>query len=140
MFTFGSVMGTLSFHGAPGLSLLRSCLVAVFPATVIAQDTAPPAAMIMQFLPFVAIGVMFYFMFIRPDRRRQAAQAEMIKNLKKNDRVVTAGGIHGIIINASGSDNVVTLKVDEESGTRIRVNRTSISRLLEETDSESTSA
>ena len=108
----------------------------------LAQNAAPggPSAGLITYLPFLVIGLLFYFMFIRPDRQRRTEQAEMLDNLKKNDRVVTAGGIHGTIVNANKGDKDVVIRVDENSNTRLRVVRTSISRVLNESDSESTSA
>jgi preprotein translocase subunit YajC len=109
---------------------------------LLAQKAAPGGSGIglINYLPFLVIGLLFYFMFIRPDRQRRAEQAEMLDNLKKNDRVVTAGGIYGTIVNANKGDKDVVIRVDENSNTRLRVVRTSISRVVTESDSESTSA
>jgi len=61
------------------------------------------------------IGVMFfilYFLMIRPQRKRQREQAHMLEALKKGDRVVTRGGIHGIVTLVRDRDVVV--KVDDD--------------------------
>ena len=138
MFTLGAVFTSAIPNGYLRADLfadLRLESLAIFGA-----GEAPPAAQLLQFLPFIAIGVLFYFMFIRPDRQRRTEQAEMLENLKKNDRVVTTGGIHGTIVNVNKNDKIVVLKVDEKSDARLRVARTSILRVLNESDSESTSA
>ena len=126
MYKLGAVFDLFSSHG----SLL------------LAQERAPggPGAGLFQFLPFIAIGVLFYLMFIRPDRQRRMDQADMLENLKKNDRVVTAGGIHGTVVNANKGDKDIVIRVDENTNTRLRVVRSSISRVVSESDSESTSA
>lgn len=109
---------------------------------LLAQNGAPggPATGLIQFLPFVAIGVLFYLMFIRPDRQRRTEQAAMLENLKKNDRIVTAGGIHGTVVNANKGEKDIVIRVDENTNTRLRIVRSSISRVVNESDSESTSA
>ena len=51
--------------------------------------------------PFLMIAVLFYLLMIRPERRKRAELAEMLQNLKKNDRVVTIGGIYGTVVATS---------------------------------------
>lgn len=71
----------------------------------------------------VLLFVMFYFLMIRPQRRRQKEHEEMVQSLKKGDRVITAGGIYGQVESVS-HDNVL-IKV--ESGATMRVSLGSIS-------------
>jgi preprotein translocase subunit YajC len=85
---------------------------------------------ILPLLPWIMIGVLFYLMMVRPERRKRAELDTMLKNLKKNDRVVTIGGIFGTVVQASEGAEDVTLRVDESNNTRIRVLRSSISRVL----------
>jgi preprotein translocase subunit YajC len=91
----------------------------------------------------VGIFVLFYAIFIAPERRRRAEEAKLMAGLKKNDRIVTIGGIHGTIVNLADNE-VVTIKVDESSGTRIRINRSAIARVIAEptdaTDKDDTNA
>ena len=79
-------------------------------------------------MPIVMIGVLFYLLIVRPEKRKQSDVAKMQANLKKNDHVVTAGGILGVVVNASQGSNEVTLRVDDN--TRIRVLRSSILRVV----------
>ena len=94
----------------------------------IAQNTAgagvhqTAANPIMGFMPIILIFVVFYFLLIRPQKKQQKEQKKMLAELKKNDEVVTAGGIHGTIVNLQ--DDTVTLRVDEN--TRIKVQRSSV--------------
>jgi preprotein translocase subunit YajC len=67
---------------------------------------------IMQWAPFVIMIVIFYFLFYRPQKNEQKKRADMLGNLKKGDRVVTIGGLHGTII--AFSDDTVTIKVAEK--------------------------
>jgi preprotein translocase subunit YajC len=81
-------------------------------------------------LPFIVIGILFYLLLVRPERRKRAELDTMLKNLKKNDRVITVGGIFGTVVQATQDADDVTLKIDESTNTRIRVLRSSISRVL----------
>lgn len=82
-----------------------------------------------QLLPFLAIGVLFYFILIAPERRKRKQMDELLKNIKKNDQVVTIGGICGTVVNASPGSSVVTIRVDDGNNTRLKVLRSAISRV-----------
>ncbi|MBI4308881.1 MAG: preprotein translocase subunit YajC [Candidatus Omnitrophica bacterium] len=71
---------------------------------------------------YVPIGLIFYFLVIRPQRQQQKKTKEMLANLKKNDEVVTTSGIHGTV--AIVKDKTVVVRVDE--GCRIEFDRESI--------------
>jgi preprotein translocase subunit YajC len=93
-------------------------------------------ALIVQILPFVAIGLLFYYMLIRPQRKEQSKRLDMLSNVKKNDRVVTIGGIYGVVMNVYREADEVTLKVDESNNTKLRVTLSSIARVLSSEQSE----
>jgi preprotein translocase subunit YajC len=79
---------------------------------------------------FLVIGVLFYLMLIRPQRREQQQRQAMIEAIKKNDRVVTVGGLYGVVTNVRKELDQVHLNVDEKTGTVIRVTMGSIARVL----------
>lgn len=79
---------------------------------------------------FLVIGVLFYLMLIRPQRREQQQRQAMIEAIKKNDRVVTVGGIYGVVTNVRKELDQVYLNVDEKTNTVIRVTMGSIARVL----------
>jgi len=68
---------------------------------------------IASFLPLVLIFVVFYFLLIKPQQKQKKDHAEMVKNLAKNDEVVTSGGIHGTIVNVK--ETSVVLRVDDSA-------------------------
>jgi len=70
----------------------------------------------------VLIFAVFYFLMIRPQRKRQKEHKQLVEELKRGDKVVTAGGIYGQI--ETISDDSVVMKI--ESGTTIRVSRSSV--------------
>jgi preprotein translocase subunit YajC len=76
----------------------------------------------------VVIFALFYFVMIRPQRRRQKEHETMMQELQKGDRVITAGGIYGTI--DSLSEDSVVIKV--EGGTTIRVARGSVAMRRDE--------
>lgn len=80
--------------------------------------------------PFLAIGVIFYLLMLRPQRQEQAKRQTMLAELKKNDRVVTAGGIYGVVTNVHAEAQEVTIKVDEATNTKLRMTLGSITRVL----------
>jgi preprotein translocase subunit YajC len=81
-------------------------------------------------LPLLAIGVLFYFLMLRPQRRIEKERQALLSALKKNDKVVTNGGIIGIVAAVNEKQDEVTLKVDESSNVRLRVTKSSIARVL----------
>lgn len=82
----------------------------------------------------VAIMVLFYFMMIKPERQKQRAHQSLVEAIKKNDRVVTVGGIYGIVTNVQREKDEVTLRVDESSGTKLVVTFGSIARVVTDDD------
>src|SRR5262245_34071424 len=79
------------------------------------------------FLPLI---LLFYFLILRPERRKQADHKSLLSALKKNDRVVTIGGIYGIVANVQPEADRVTLKIDEATNTKIDVTFSSIARVI----------
>jgi preprotein translocase subunit YajC len=79
---------------------------------------APPAgqdagssSLFMSFLPFVLIIGIFYFLILRPQNKKRKETEKMLSALKKGDRVVTIGGLHGTVQNVK--ETTVIIKVDE---------------------------
>jgi preprotein translocase subunit YajC len=72
----------------------------LFLAQQAATPGSPPQPDLLQtLLPFLFMGVIFYFLLIRPQQKRQKQHQQLMANLKTGDRVVTASGIHGLIAN-----------------------------------------
>ena len=79
---------------------------------------------------WLPVGFLFYFLLIRPQGREKANRQNLLDSLKKNDRVVTVGGIFGVVTNIQRDSDEVTIKVDEATNTKLRVTRSSIARVL----------
>ncbi len=87
-------------------------------------------------LPLIAIGFLFYFILIRPERKKQHTLKAMLDALKKNDRVVTVGGIYGTVTNVHREADEVVLKIDESTNTKIRITISSIARVVSDESDE----
>lgn len=87
-----------------------------------APGAAGPGPLVTIF-PFIVILVIMYFMVFRPQQKKLKAHQEMLNKLKRNDEVMTSGGIYGKVTEIK--DQVVTLEV--APNVRIRVNRPQIS-------------
>ena len=77
---------------------------------------------LLNLMPVILIFIVFYFLLIRPQKKTQDEHKKMVAGLKKNDEVITAGGIHGTIMNVK--DNTVTLKVDDN--VKVEVQKSSV--------------
>ena len=83
-------------------------------AEVAAEEMSTGAMIIyyaVQFLPMILIFVIFYFMLIRPQRKKDKEAKQMLDNLKVGDRICTIGGIYGTIVRIK--DQVLTIEVGE---------------------------
>ncbi|WP_460182559.1 preprotein translocase subunit YajC [Thermopirellula anaerolimosa] len=80
-------------------------------------------------LPLIVI---FYFILIRPQRRERQRREAMLAGIKKDDRVLTIGGIYGVVtnVNRDGQEASVTLRVDESNNVKIRVALSAIARVF----------
>lgn len=85
-----------------------------------AGEQANPLAM---FLPLVLIFVVFYFFIIRPQKKKEDNRKSMISAVKKNDRVITIGGIHGTVTQVDESS--VLVQVD--NNTKLRIEKSALS-------------
>ena len=72
----------------------------------------PGMAMVVQFLPIIAIMVIMYFLIIRPQQQKQRAADAMLKALKKGDKVLTSGGILGTVVGIDDARAVLKIADD----------------------------
>lgn len=79
--------------------------------------------MLASYGPILFMGFVFYFLLYRPQKKEQQRRTNMLDSLKKGDRVITAGGIHGAI--TALTEKLVTIKIADK--VEINVSRTAIS-------------
>ncbi|MGC6441913.1 MAG: preprotein translocase subunit YajC [Rubripirellula sp.] len=121
--------------------------IALHDLLLLAQEEAARELTLMESIvanpltPFVVVFLIFYFMFIGPDRKKKREEAEMRSNLKKNDRIITIGGIHGTVVSVSpDSSNVLVIKIDESGNTRVKINKSAVATVIKDKVATSTSA
>ncbi len=92
---------------------------------ILAQTpTTPPSQGLgSMIVPFVCIGVIFYFLIIRPQSKRQKDLENLVSSLKTGDKVVTSGGIHGIISNVKEGKTLI-LKIADN--VKIEIDKSAI--------------
>jgi preprotein translocase subunit YajC len=81
--------------------------------------------MILQFVPFILIFVIMWFLIIRPQQRRVKTHQEMIKNVRRGDTVVTSGGIIGKVTKVT--EDSADIEVEIAEGVKVKVARAMIS-------------
>jgi preprotein translocase subunit YajC len=85
------------------------------------------------FVPLIIIFAIFYFLLIRPQQKKAKQHKLLLSALKKGDRVVSSGGLHGLITGLS--DDVVTMEISPK--VRVKVSRASIAGVLRRAEGES---
>jgi preprotein translocase subunit YajC len=106
---------------------------AAAPVAAPAQPTGARAAapsMLGAMLPFVLIFVIFYFLIIAPQRKQAKETEKMLAALKRGDRVVTSGGLHGTITDMREADKTVMVEVSP--GVRVTVSRSAVTAVKRE--------
>jgi preprotein translocase subunit YajC len=103
--------------------------------SILAQESAQAANPIVAFMPLLLIGVVFYFLLIRPQNQRRRAQMEMQSSIEVGDEIVTTAGIYGTITEIDDDYGIVTLEV--APNTEIRLARAAVAtRLADEEEFE----
>jgi len=84
----------------------------------------------MQLLPFAFIFIIFYFLLIRPQQKRQKEHQNLLSNLKTGDKVITSSGIHGLIANVK--DTTFLVKIADN--VKIEVDKNAIASVSKSVD------
>lgn len=79
------------------------------------------------FIPLILMFVIFYFLLIRPQQKKSKEHRELINNLKKGDKIITSGGIHGRI--TAVDDTVLTVEISDK--VRVKINRATVGGLVQ---------
>ena len=99
------------------------------------QSTGQTGSGLFAFLPIILIGLIFYFLILRPQSKQRQKHETALSELKKGDKIITRGGLYGKIVNFQGKkDRKVT--IDAGSGIKLNVARSYIVGLANNNDSE----
>ena len=93
-------------------------------------EAAAPSP-ILQFLPLVFLFVIFYFMLIRPQQKKQKEHTDLVAKLDKNDEVITVGGVHATVI--SVGEKTAILRIADN--VKIEIEKASITQVTKKRDS-----
>ena len=106
-------------------------------AEIVATATTKPGksgpSNLWSFMPLIFVVVIFYFVMMRPRQRDQKKRKDMLAQMKKNDRVMTIGGVIGTVVLIK--DDEVTLKVDETANVKMTFIRGSIQKVVSQQNS-----
>ena len=80
---------------------------------------------LVTFLPLILIFVVFYFFIIRPQKKKEDVRKKMIESVKKGDKVVTIGGVHGTVTQVD--DTSVLIQAD--TNTKLRIDKNAIANV-----------
>src|SRR6202011_4748485 len=104
----------------------------LFLAQQSASPAAPQADLFQTLLPFLFMGVLFYFLLIRPQQKRQKQHQQLLANLKTGDKVVTSSGIHGLIANVK--ETTFLLKIADN--VKIEIDKSAVATVAKSAPSE----
>lgn len=90
-----------------------------------AEQAQPTGGIVGMLLPFAILFLFVWFFLMRPERKRQRERTAMLAAVKKGDKVVTAGGLHGTVVRLD--ERTLTIKVDEN--VRLKFDRSAVGRL-----------
>ena len=87
-------------------------------------------------VPMAAIMLIFYLLLIRPQQKKQREHDDMLKTIQKGDRIVTSGGLHGVVVGTS--DDVLTVDLGVHEKVRVKLDRRGVERRVEKGKDEVT--
>lgn len=85
----------------------------------------PQVALFSNLVPLILIFLIFYFILIRPQQKEHRDFKKMLEGLKKNDQIVTTGGIHGTIV--SLKEKTFVIRIDDNA--RLEIDKTAVARI-----------
>ena len=99
------------------------------------QPDIPVGGNLFQLLPmFFIMFMIMYFMIIRPQRKKEKRRLEMLSQIRKNDHILTTGGIFGVVMNVK--DDELLLRIDDTNNVRVRLSRSSVVGVIDPKDKE----
>lgn len=94
----------------------------------LAQTPAQPSAFWTTMVPFMIMALVVYLFILRPQRVKESERQNMLAGIKKNDKVITTGGIHGIVLNVKETE--LLLLIDKNKDVKVKIERDSIMSVM----------
>ena len=104
-------------------------------AALLAQEAAPAGGGGFESLfssmaiPLMITFLLMYLLLMRPEQKKRKEMEARVAAIKKNDHVVTIGGIYGTVVGAQADSKFVTVRVDDSTGTKLKILRSAISHV-----------
>lgn len=83
-------------------------------------------------VPFLLIIFIFYFLILRPQQKRQKERAKLLESIKKGDKIITAGGMHGLVEGLD--DKTILVKITDN--VKVKMERSAVTTIIGVTDLE----
>ncbi|MFN3822009.1 MAG: preprotein translocase subunit YajC, partial [bacterium] len=80
------------------------------------------------FLPFILIFLIFWLLILRPQAKRQKEHQRMLASITKGDRIVTTGGIYGLVLKVNEKEGTLVVKIDDN--VKIELDRSAVARRI----------
>lgn len=90
------------------------------------QTDGGMTGIVSSLLPFILIIAVFYFLILRPQQKRQKERQKLLESVKKGDKIITSGGIHGTVEGLD--DTTVLVKISDN--TKIKVERNAVTTIV----------
>lgn len=97
---------------------------------ILQADTGGMASLVSSLLPFLLIIVVFYFLILRPQQKRQKERAKLLEGVKKGDKIITTGGIHGTVEGLE--DSSILVKISDN--VKVKMEKSAIGTIIGVTD------
>ncbi len=88
------------------------------------EATGKQGGMMALIVPFALMFGILYLLIIRPQKKKQKQLQEMITNVRKNDNVVTVGGVHGVVV--SVKEKEVIIRVDDSKDVKLKIDKSAL--------------
>jgi len=105
-------------------------LLAMAPPAPAGQESNPTGQMLQMVGMFVILGVMFYFLLIRPQSKQRKEHDNMLKNVKTGDQILTSGGIYGIVTNVKEK----SLMVKIADNVKVEITKSALTAVVKKSD------
>ena len=91
------------------------------------QAKAPGGNFMTLLVPFALMFAIMYFLILRPQRKKEKDRLHMIANVRKNDRIVTSGGVHGVVV--SVKEKEVLIRVDDDKDVKLKIDKSAVTSI-----------
>ncbi len=104
----------------------------MFQILLAAPAAQPKPNGLVSMLPILFVFLIFYFLIILPNKKKQKEHMKMLENLKIHDIIITTGGIIGKIVNIKKDRNTIVIRIDETNNTKMEIQKNAVAGVINE--------